>query len=123
MRFLADMGVSLRVVEWLRSQGHEVTHLAELGLQRLPDREVFQRATRERRIVLTFDLDFGELVALSPDPTTSVVVFRLHNARAANVIQRLHEVLERSAAALLVGAIVLVDDGRHRVRVLPVGTS
>ena len=36
MRFLADMGVSQQVVEWLRMNGHEAVHLRDEGLQRLP---------------------------------------------------------------------------------------
>ena len=31
MRFLADMGVSQRVVEWLRTQGHDAIHLRDEG--------------------------------------------------------------------------------------------
>jgi predicted nuclease of predicted toxin-antitoxin system len=57
MRFLADMGVSMRVVEWLRSVGHDVVHLREQGLQRLPNGDIFQKAADEDRVVLTFDLD------------------------------------------------------------------
>jgi predicted nuclease of predicted toxin-antitoxin system len=49
MRFLADMGVSLRVVEWLRSTGHDAIHLRDEGLQALPDGEVLQKALREER--------------------------------------------------------------------------
>jgi predicted nuclease of predicted toxin-antitoxin system len=29
MRFLADMGISLRTVSWLREQGHDVVHLRD----------------------------------------------------------------------------------------------
>jgi len=65
MRFLADMGVAIRIVEWLRQQGHETTHLREENLQRMPDLDIFGKAAAERRILLTFDLDFGEIVALS----------------------------------------------------------
>ena len=61
MRFLADMGVSMRVVEWLRAKGHDTVHLRELGLQRLANGEIFQKAEVEQRIVLMFDLDFGEI--------------------------------------------------------------
>jgi predicted nuclease of predicted toxin-antitoxin system len=57
MRFLADMGVSLRVVEWLRSFGHDAIHLRDEGLQKLPNGEIFRKAIREQRVVLTFDLD------------------------------------------------------------------
>ncbi len=64
MRFLADMGVAPKVVAWLKEQGHDAWHLAERGLERLPDPEIFGRAAEEQRIVLTFDLDFGEILAL-----------------------------------------------------------
>ena len=74
MRFLADMGVSLRVVEWLRRRGDDVVHLREQGLQRMPDGEIFAKATAEGRVVLTFDLDFGEIVARLRGSRTSVVV-------------------------------------------------
>jgi predicted nuclease of predicted toxin-antitoxin system len=121
MRLLADMGVSLRVVDWLRAQRHNVVHLRELGLHRLADADIFDKATAEGRVILTFDLDFGEIVALSHGSRTSVVLFRLRNARTENVISRLDRVLADSSDALERGAVVIVEDGRHRVRLLPVG--
>jgi predicted nuclease of predicted toxin-antitoxin system len=121
MRFLADMGVSQRVVEWLRTNGHDAVHLRDEGLQRLPNGEIFQKAGREQRIVLTFDLDFGEILAATAAQIVSVVLFRLRNTRGDFVIQRLDDVLNQSSADLLQGAIVVVEDGRHRVRKLPIG--
>jgi predicted nuclease of predicted toxin-antitoxin system len=76
MDFIADMGVSIRVVSWLRNQGFDAVHLRDRGLQRLPDKEVFELAIQENRIVLTFDLDFGEIVALSSGAIISVLLFR-----------------------------------------------
>lgn len=116
------MGVSRQVVEWLRTSGHDAVHLRDEGLQRLPNGEIFQKAGREQRIVLTFDLDFGEIVAGSGGQTESVVLFRLRNTRTAFVIQRLAEVLKLSSAELAQGAIIIVEDGRHRVRLLPIGS-
>lgn len=120
MRFLADMGVSQRVVEWLRSEGHDATHLRDEGLQRLPNGEIFAKAIAESRIVLTFDLDFGEIVAGSHGQLTSVVVFRLRNGRSENVISRLAETLIKAKDALDAGAIVIVEESRVRVRQLPI---
>ncbi|MBI5178344.1 MAG: DUF5615 family PIN-like protein [Nitrospinae bacterium] len=120
MRFLADMGVSLKVVAWLRSCGHDAVHLRDEGLQRLPNGDIFHKAIREDRMVLTFDLDFGEIAALS-GARGSVVVFRLHNTSAENVIGRLEDVLVHSRSALETGAIVLVEESRYRVRHLPIG--
>lgn len=122
MRFLADMGVSQQVVEWLRTNGHDAVHLRDEGLQRLPNGEIFQKASCEQRIVRTFDLDFGEILAASAGQIVSVALFRLRNTRTNFVIQRLDAVLNQSSAELLKGAIVIVEDGRHRVRKLPIGS-
>jgi predicted nuclease of predicted toxin-antitoxin system len=120
VRFLADMGVDQRVVEWLRAAGHDALHLRDEGLHRLPDPQIFNKAIAEQRIVLTFDLDFGEIAALVRGRLTSVILFRLHDTRAAHVIERLASTLAVSAAALDVGAIVIVEESRHRVRQLPI---
>lgn len=119
MRFLADMGVAGRIVDWLRAKGHDVKHLREEGLQRISDREVFQKAVAEGRILITFDLDFGEIVALSWGRATSVILFRLHNTRTPHVIERLEKVLSDSSETLERGAIVVVEESRYRVRYLP----
>ncbi len=50
MKFLADMGISLRTVSWLRGAGYDVVHLREQGLQKLPDYEILIKACAEERI-------------------------------------------------------------------------
>jgi predicted nuclease of predicted toxin-antitoxin system len=121
MRFLADMGVSQRVVTWLQEQGHDATHLRDEGLQRLENGDIFTKAFRESRIILTWDLDFAEILALSGSNIVSAVVFRLVNTRSTHVIERLERVLLESAQDLENGAIISVEEGRHRVRLLPIG--
>ena len=121
MRFLADMGVSQQVVAWLHTKGHEAVHLRDEGLQRLPNGAIFRKAACEQRIVLTFDLDFGEILAAGGGQLVSVILFRLRNTRASFVIQRLEDVLNQSSVDLAQGAILIVEDGRHRVRSLPIG--
>jgi predicted nuclease of predicted toxin-antitoxin system len=103
-------------VEWLRSEGHDTIHLREQGLQRLPNGEIFTKAAQEGRIILTFDLDFGEIVALSGRDRVSIILFRLHNTRTPHVIDRLRKVLQDSGPALERGAIVVVEESRHRTR-------
>jgi len=121
VRFLLDMGVDVRVSAWLRDQHHDAVHLRDEGLQRLPNGEIFTKAISERRIILTFDLDFGEIAALARGGKTSVVVFRLHNTRTQHILDRLAAVLPDCSAILEQGAVVVVEENRHRVRRLPVG--
>ena len=88
MKFLADMGVSMTTVSALRQAGEEVVHLREEGLFKLPDDQILQKAKREQRVILTFDLDFGELLAAAGGVTPSVVLFRMRNQTPAAVTPR-----------------------------------
>jgi|SRR5713226_1914418 len=83
------MCTDVRVASWLNSHGHDATHLRAEGLQRLPNGEIFDKAVAESRVVVTFDLDFGEIVALAKGRKTGVILFRLQNTRTSFVIQRL----------------------------------
>jgi predicted nuclease of predicted toxin-antitoxin system len=123
VRFLADMGVDVRVVRWLVDQGHDATHLRDEGLQRMPNGEIFTKAITERRVILTFDLDFGEIAALTRGQKASIILFRLHNTRTAHLIDRLRTVLAESEDALERGSVVVVEESRHRVRYLPIGET
>jgi predicted nuclease of predicted toxin-antitoxin system len=117
------MCLDVRVAEWLRGQGHDAAHLRELGLHRLADGEIFSKAASENRTVLTFDLDFSEIAALTRGQSASLIVLRLHDTRFQHVIARVAAVLAESAPALAKGAMISVEDTRHRVRNLPVGAQ
>ena len=123
MRFLADMGVDIRVVQWLRQNGHDAKHLRDEGLHRIPNGEIFVKAISENRVIVTFDLDFGEIVAFSQGQKASVILFRLHNTRASHLIKRLAKVLTDAIEALEQGAVVVVEESRHRIRYLPLGRT
>lgn len=108
------------MVQWLQSSGHDVVHLRDEGLHRLTDAEVLEKAVAENRVVLTFDLDFGEILAAGGYQHASVIIFRLRDSRSNRVISRLGEVLAASADALEELAVIVVEDGRHRLRRLPI---
>jgi predicted nuclease of predicted toxin-antitoxin system len=112
--------VSPDVTAWLRDEGYDAIHLREQGLYRLDDSAIFAKAGLEERILVTCDLDFAEIVALSGNRTVSVILFRLASMRPRRVIERLSRVLTESGPALGAGAVVVVEEARHRVRKLPI---
>lgn len=114
------MGISPDTVSWLRSQGHDAVHLHEQGWDRLSDPEILEKARDEGRVLLTHDLDFGRLLALSGATSPSVIVFRLADMRPDSVNRHLERVLPQAAQELAQGAIVSVREGQIRVRTLPI---
>ena len=121
MQFLVDMCMDVRVAEWLRDHGYDAIHLREEGLQRMPNGEIFDKGIKENRIILTFDLDFAEIAALTKGERVGVILFRLKNPRIANVLKHLLKIFRDSQDDLEKGAVVVVEEFRYRVRYLPIG--
>ena len=122
MRFLADMGISPQTAAFLQTLGHDAVHLADQGLERLPDHDILEKARHEGRILLTHDLGFGELVAAKGAVLPSVITFRLRNMHPDQVNAALQLVIPQQGEAVERGAILSVTEGRVRVRSLPIGS-
>jgi predicted nuclease of predicted toxin-antitoxin system len=121
MKFLADMGISPRSVAFLRSLGHDAIHLHEEGLDRLSDASILAKAQCEGRVVLTHDLDFGDLMAASQAQLPSVVIFRLRNMSAGHLNRYLEIILANYQERLAAGVVISVTERQIRVRLLPIG--
>lgn len=119
MKFLADMGISPRVVSALREHGHDAVHLHEQGLGQMTDGDILAKARNEGRVLLTHDLDFGELLAASGGKLPSVIIFRLRDMRADNVNFHLFKILEKQSSALEKGVVCSVTERKVRIRELP----
>lgn len=120
MRFIGNMGISPRTIEFLRALGHDAYRLLEVQLERLPDIDILERARQEGAIILTNDLDFGDLLAATSAQLPSVVIFRLNDMRPANVNHHLSRVLQENTSSLSEGAVIIVTEQRVRVRRLPI---
>jgi len=123
MKFLADMGISPKTVRFLQSLGHDAVHLHDEGLDRLPDSVILQKARDEQRVLLTHDLDFGELIAASKERMPSAIIFRLRNMHPTQVNHYLHQVLSRHQSVLAQGAVLSVSEGQIRIRTWPSGET
>lgn len=123
MRFLADMGISPNTVSFLRDLGHDAVHLHALGLDRLPDSDILEKAREEQRVLLTHDLDFGELIAASGARLPSTIIFRLRVMRPERVNHHLEGIISQHRDSLESGVIVSVTEGQIRVRHLPIGET
>jgi len=104
------MGVSMKTVVALRQQGHDVIHLRDQGLHRLSDADILFKASSEARIVVTFELDFGDLLAAGLVTSPSVVIFRLRNPTPPSATPRLLQVISELSSRMESGLVVIVEE-------------
>ena len=111
---LVDVGVGTAVEGWLRAAGHDAAAVRDRD-PRMPDQDILAWAVLEQRIVVTMDLDFGELVYLSGQNHAGVLLLRLDDADSAAKVRAV-EAIVTAYADHLPGHFSVYQDGRLRVR-------
>ena len=98
MHFLLDENVDVGLIAYLQQQGHDATAVAQDHPAALSDTEVLGIALVERRVLITNDKDFGDLIFQHRLPHAGVMLFRLQNERLEHQIDRMAVALENFAS-------------------------
>ena len=77
-------------------------------------------ARNNQYVVFTHDLDFGTMLALTHEAGPSVLQVRAEDTLPDYLEQPIIAALNQQEADLSTGALVVVDESRSRVRVLPI---
>ena len=119
MKLLLDMNLSPLWAETLRSRGLAAVHWIEIGDPRAQDHVIMEWARANDGVVLTHDLDFGTLLALTHQVGPSVILVRTRDVTSQRLLDTIIGVVERHREHLQSGALITIDETQTRVRVLP----
>lgn len=117
MQFVADESCAMPTIRALRAAGHDVLAIVEIAGGTADD-EVLRYALKERRVLITEDRDFGELVYAQGRSSAGVILLRFHSRalqlKAATLIDAVSKLGSR-----LEGNFTVVEPGRVRTSSRP----
>lgn len=119
LRVLVDMNLSPEWAAYLGGSGYVAVHWSSVGSASSDDAVIMDWARAKGYVVFTNDMDFGTMLALTHERGPSVLQVRSHGVLPETIGQAVIAVLKQHLEALQAGAIVVLDDHRSRVRVLP----
>jgi predicted nuclease of predicted toxin-antitoxin system len=119
MKILIDMNLSPDWTKAFAAENIESVHWSTLGDPRAEDEVIMEYARANDFIVFTHDLDFGALLALTQAESPSVVQVRTQNILPSHLAMTVISVLRTNETFLEQGALIVVDEARARVRILP----
>jgi predicted nuclease of predicted toxin-antitoxin system len=102
------------LVASLRAVGHDVLYVAETAAG-LNDVDVIALAAREKRILLTEDKDFGDLVFRRERAVPGLVLLRIASENSTLKAKRPAMAIDRYGEELF-DRYLVIEDGRFRSR-------
>lgn len=120
MKFLVDNALSPLIAVVLCQEGHDAVHVREYSMQGASDKEIFERAGYENRVIISADTDFGTMIALQQESKPSLILFRRSSRRPEEQVSFLLANLPNLKKSLEEGSIAVLEDTRIRLRLLPV---
>jgi predicted nuclease of predicted toxin-antitoxin system len=120
VKFLVDMPLSPALALWLRERGHDAVHASAIGLGRAADTDVINRATNEARTIVTADLNYPRLLALTQATGPALILFRGGDWSDPEIVTRMARLLDNVSDADDGNSIFVVERDRVRRRRLPI---
>jgi predicted nuclease of predicted toxin-antitoxin system len=119
MNIVVDMNLAPEISDLLTKYGWRAVHWSSVGNPRATDAELMNWALDNGYVVLTHDLDFGTILALTRAKGPSVIQLLTQDVSPSRLVPLLLPIFVANQTALEAGALVVVDEVRSRVRMLP----
>jgi predicted nuclease of predicted toxin-antitoxin system len=115
MRLKLDENLGRRTAEIFVRYGHDVSTVLEQRLTSATDRALIEICRRERRCLVTLDLDFGNPLLFHPAEYPGIVVLRLPAGPSHQDLLDVAGILAKTLSSLTVeGKLWIVQKGRIR---------
>lgn len=119
VELVIDMNLSVEWVAELDKHGWSAVHWSTIGDSCADDTVIMAWAQANHHVVFIHDLDFGTMLALTHAKGPSVLQVRSQDTLPEDIGHVVFTALRQYDAELASGALVVVEQKKSRVRVLP----
>jgi predicted nuclease of predicted toxin-antitoxin system len=119
MNLVFDMNLSPKFPEFFRKIGYEAVHWSKVADVRTSDIDIVRWAAERNYVILTNDLDFGEILTKYQFRRPSVIQVRRENLQPENLFDILEKVFADFQTEIELGALIIIGEEKVRCRLLP----
>jgi predicted nuclease of predicted toxin-antitoxin system len=116
MKFKLDENLGSRSAHFFAEASHEVETVLQERLSGASDEVIRETCIRERRCLVTLDLDFADVVRFPPHESSGIAVLRLPKGASLKLLTKLiSDLLAMLRTEPIDGHLWIVEVGRIRV--------
>lgn len=119
MKFVLDENLPNSLSTSLQLLGHEVVSIKNTKLKGKTDKEIATFANKQKAILITKDLEFGNLTIYEKGAHYGLLIIRLpYYFSAKQITQNTFQFIKSINTADLINAITILELGKYRTRKL-----
>ncbi|MDP2839843.1 MAG: DUF5615 family PIN-like protein [Syntrophales bacterium] len=116
MRFKLDENFGKRTLNIFQAAGHDVRTTLDEGMQGCSDRHLYDVCCKERRCLVTLDLDFSDVTRFPPEQGSGIAVIRVpRNPSLALLEQLIHLFLQMLSRMTIDKNLWIIETSRIRI--------
>lgn len=117
MKLKLDENLGTTGRDILEADGHDVMTVAEQALSGADDQRIYEVCRDEKRVLVTLDHDFGQVLRFSPEATAGIVVLVCRGRLSPQAIRtRVTELAALLRVQPIDRELWIVEPGRIRIR-------
>lgn len=112
MKFLVDENIRKEVKDFLTSLGYDILPAPSGCL----DEEIAKIAKEEKRIIITHDIHFSNILEYPPEEFVGIIRIRIHPPSAPAIITALRDLFQKLSPEKMDKKLIILEEDGFRVR-------
>jgi len=112
MKMFANENLFEPIIDYLKSLGHDVLSIRDAGLSGISDDDVYQRACKEQRVIITMDKDFSRMFRFPPEKCGGIIVVKIYKRNVNEtllIFKKFYESLQEED--ILKNLVIITPEG------------
>jgi len=109
LKFLADVNIEKPIIDFFKNRGWDIRWVSDFGPE-MEDENLIKLARAEKRILLTNDKDFGELVFLQKRLSYGIILIRVKGQETALKVKLTRRLMTEYSEKLANHFVVITKD-------------
>lgn len=117
LKFVIDEDMPRSTAKVLKAKGYEALDVRDCGLRGKSDDEIFKFAQKEKAVILTGDLGFGNLLHFPVGSHSGIVIAHFPNEVSTSELNnQIIKAFEPLSEIDFKGNLIIIEPGKVRIR-------
>lgn len=116
MKLFVNENLFEPIIDYLRSLGNDVLSIRDSGLSGISDDEVYEKACKEKMVIVSMDKDFTKIFRFPPENCGGIVVVKIYKRSVDETLRIFKKYYQNIKKDDIKGNLVIITPEGVRIK-------